>query len=62
MTSGKKASEMTPEEIIAEIKSINKRIVQPNAGGCCGPAEQPEPSSSDGSCCGSDEEGDKKDE
>ena len=58
MTSEK--TEMTPEEIKAEIKNINETMVQPNAEGCCGPTEKSEPSPSAGSCCGPKETGDKK--
>jgi methionine synthase I (cobalamin-dependent) len=62
VSSREETSEMNPEQIKAEIRRINQRILQPNAGGCCGSTERSEPEHPTNSCCESEEASEKKNE
>lgn len=52
MSSGKRVSEMSPEEIKAEVRKAYARVAKPYTESCCESGEQPESQSDNTDCCG----------
>jgi SAM-dependent methyltransferase len=52
MSSGKRISEMSSEEIKSEVRNAYAKVARPNTESCCGSTEQTDIQPSSGDCCG----------